>query len=102
MLKKILLILMMFSLCGCAVTPEQKLYDTKLTFLGTIKTVNVLKDAGRFDEKEISAIRVFAKSGQDILVNWEAEGSVTPDVFSTFETILEELIKYRAKGVANE
>ena len=70
--------------------------------MGTIKTVNVLKDAGRFDEKEISAIRVFAKSGQDILVNWEAEGSVTPDVFSTFETILEELIKYRAKGVANE
>jgi hypothetical protein len=102
MLKKTLLLLMMVSLCGCAVTPEQRLYDAKLTFLGTLKTVNVLKEADRFSDKDLTAIRAFAKAGQDILVKWEAEGSITPDVLGTFETILEELIKYRVKGVANE
>ncbi len=103
-MKTKLLILSLFLIGGCETfqTPEQRLYNSKLTFLGTIKTINVLKEAGRFDEKDIEQIRSFANSGHEILKQWEDDGGMTPDLLDAFETILSELAKYKLKGVDNE
>jgi len=83
---------------GCAATPEQRLLSSQLTFLGTVKTLNVLKEAGRFDEKELAEIKVFANSGDKILLQWEKAGGPIPDLLDAFETILEELVAYKMKG----
>jgi hypothetical protein len=69
-----------------------------LVFLGTVKTINILKEAGRFDQEEIDEIKVFANAGNKILIQWEKTGGPTPDLLEAFETILEELTIYRIKG----
>ena len=89
-------------ICSCAVTPKQRLYDSKVTFLGALKTINILKDAGRFDEKEIEQIRIFANAGAEIIEQWEKDGDIAPDVMTSFETIIEQLLYYETEGRKNE
>ena len=74
----------------------------KLAFLGTLKTINVLKEANRFDAEELDEIRAFANAGNEILLQWEAVGGTTPEPLDTFEVILKELIVYRLRGATNE
>jgi hypothetical protein len=100
--KLIALALALLIISGCATTPKQRLYDSKVTFLGVLKTINVLKDAGRFDEKEVEQIRVFAKAGAEIISQWERDGDIAPDIMSSFETIIEQLLYYETKGRKNE
>ena len=99
---KLIILAMCLVVSGCALTPEQQLYNHKLAFLGTVKTVNVLKDAGRFDEKELKEIRAFANAGNEILLQWEEAGGITPEPLDAFETILRELVAYRLRGTTNE
>ena len=95
---KLIILAICLLISGCGATPEQRLHSSQLTFLGTIKTINVLKEAGRFNDREMAEIRVFANSGDKILLQWEEAGGPTPDLIEAFETALEELIAYKIKG----
>ena len=100
-MKTKLIILMLLLVSGCAVTPQQRRINTKTVFLGAIKTINILKDAGRFSEKEIEQIKVFANKGNEILKDWEESGSISPDVMEVLETAISELIAYKERGKTN-
>lgn len=100
--KLTILLVAILLISGCAVTPEQQLYNHKLAFLGTLKTINVLKEANRFDADELKEIRAFANAGNEILLQWEVVGGTTPEPLGAFEVILRELIAYRLRGTTNE
>ena len=95
---KLIILMCLLAVSGCGLTPEQRLHNSQLTFLGTVKTVNILKDAGRFNQREIDEIKVFANAGDKILIQWEQAGGPTPDLLEAFETALAELVSYRIKG----
>jgi len=96
--RKILILICLLAVSGCGVTPERQLHNSQLIFLSTVKTINILKEAGRFDQEEIDEIKVFANAGNKILIQWEVAGGPTLDLLEAFETALAELTSYKIKG----
>jgi hypothetical protein len=85
---------------GCVLTPKQELYNSQLAFLGTVNTLNILKEADRFNEKEVAEITVFINSGFKIIDKW-AETGINPEFADAFRTVLTELTVYKIKGKTN-
>ena len=96
--KLITLLLLMAFLGGCVSTNQKNdLLFAQNTFLRTVNSLTILRDAGKFDEEEVAKIKVLIKTGEAILDEWTESvlaGKDPPSTISVFETILLELIRY--------
>ncbi len=86
---------------GCQTqNPKNDLLFAQNTFLRTVNSLTILREAGEFDEGEITKIKALIISGDRILDKWTDAvliGESSPSVSGSFEIVLIELIAYKEK-----
>ena len=104
--KLIMLTVCLVLINGCVtqLDPKTELLFAQKTFLGTINSLTILREADKFSDGEVANIKTLINSGDRILDKWTdavLEGKDSPSLADAFNAVLTELINYRERGENN-
>lgn len=104
MKRKIVMLMCLVLVSGCVtqgLSPRAELKFAQLTFLRTVNSLTILREADKFSDEDVEKIKVVIATGDKLLDNWTnaiIEKKPALNAFDTFSLIFEELIEYKVKG----